>query len=67
MQAEYQAGTHNRNARREVEGTLAKDQMLALPRWESFPLENRHHLVGMILQAARRQVVARPANNHPSR
>jgi hypothetical protein len=38
-----------------------------LPKWESFPLEHRHHLVCMILQTARRQVAARPANDTPGR
>jgi hypothetical protein len=64
MQAEQQARPPNRNTRREVAGTAMSDEMLALPRWESFPRENRHHLVCMILQAARRQVAA---NNHPAR
>jgi hypothetical protein len=39
----------------------------ALPGWESFPPEDRHRLVRTILQAARRQVEARPASGRPGR
>jgi hypothetical protein len=38
--------------------------MLALPRWESFSLEHRQHLVCLILQTARRQVAT---HNHLTR
>lgn len=31
-----------------------------LPQWESFPLQDRHRLVGLLIQAARRQVQHRP-------
>jgi hypothetical protein len=67
MQAEHQARTHIRSTRRVVEGTAVRDEMLALPRWESFPLEDRHRVVRTILQAARRQVETPPPNTHPSR
>jgi hypothetical protein len=39
----------------------------ALPTWESFPVEDRHRLVRTILQAARRQVEARPTSSHSRR
>jgi len=39
----------------------------ALPTWESFPLEDRRRLVRTILQAARRQVEARPLSTSPRR
>jgi hypothetical protein len=67
MQTEHQMRSQAGNTRREVEVLSARDEMQALPRWESFPLDNRHHLVGMILQTARRQVAARPANTPPTR
>jgi hypothetical protein len=35
---------------------------LALPAWESFPAGDRHQLVSMIVQTARRQVEARPTS-----
>ena len=38
-----------------------------LPRWESFSVEDRHRLVRTILQAARRQVEARPASSQARR
>ena len=63
MQAEHQAQTHHRNTRREREGA-ARSETLALPRWESFPLEQRQHLVCLILQTARRQVAT---HHHPTR
>jgi hypothetical protein len=36
-----------------------------LPTWESFPLEDRHRLVRVILQAARHQVETRPTGSLP--
>jgi hypothetical protein len=36
-----------------------------LPRWESFPVEDRCRLVATILQAARRQVEVLPTRSHP--
>ena len=53
--------------------TQRRDQQLrgrtrpTLPRWESFPLEDRQRLVRTVLQAARRQVEARPASSHPGK
>jgi hypothetical protein len=68
MQAEHQVGSHSRTTRREVGGVPeAPNEMLALPRWESFPLEDRHRLVRTILQAARHQVEARQTSSHPRR
>ena len=68
MQAEHEMRTHRRKTRWEVEGIpAAPNEMLALPRWESFPLEDRHRLVRTILQAAHRQVEARPASSHLGR
>jgi hypothetical protein len=32
-----------------------------LPAWESFPLADRHLVIGVIVQTARRQLPARPA------
>jgi hypothetical protein len=32
-----------------------------LPRWESFPLQDRHRLVGLIVQTARRRLPPHPA------
>jgi hypothetical protein len=40
----------------------APSPMLELPTWESFPLADRQRLVRAILQAARRQVEARPTS-----
>jgi hypothetical protein len=51
--------------------TQRRDQQLSgrtsltLPRWESFPLEDRHRLVRTILQTARRHVETRPTSSHP--
>jgi hypothetical protein len=33
----------------------------ALPLWETFSVEDRQHLVRLLIQAARRQVQGRPA------
>jgi hypothetical protein len=68
MQGRQQARTHTRTGRREGEGVLAAPtETQMLPRWESFPLEDRHRLVRTILQAARRQVEAGPVSSHPRR
>jgi hypothetical protein len=68
MQGIQQAKTHNRTGRREGEGGLvAPIETPTLPRWESFPLEDRHRLVRTILQAALRQVEAGPVSSHPRR
>ena len=67
MQRTHQVRTPNRTTRWEGEDTAAQDEMLALPRWESFPLEQRQHLVCLMLHTARRQVATRPVPNHPSR
>lgn len=63
MQAEH----HVRTIRQGVDDTTTRDEMPALPRWESFPQEDRLHLVSLILQTARRQIAARPAETIPSR
>ena len=67
MEAEHQARTPKRTTRREVDGIAARDEMLALPRWESFPREDRQRLVYTILQAARRQVKTSPASSQARR
>jgi len=46
---------------------MMPDATRELPRWESFPVEDRHRLVRTILQVARRQVEARPASNQARR
>ena len=67
MQAEHQTRPQTKTTRQAVNGTAARDETLALPRWESFPAEDRHHVVSVILQTARRQIVARPSATTPSR
>ena len=68
MQAEHQVRVHTRQTRQEVDRTATRDETLpALPRWESFPQEDRQHVVGVILQTARRQIAARPATTDPGR
>jgi hypothetical protein len=58
MERTNPTSTHGRSTRREREGTPEPKAMVALPPWESFPLEDRHRLICTILQAARRQVEA---------
>jgi hypothetical protein len=67
MQAEHQTRTPTGPTRQTVAGTATRDEMLALPTWESFPQEDRHHVVSVLLQTARRQIAARPAGSTPSR
>jgi hypothetical protein len=68
MQGTHQARSPSRHPQQKGEGgPAARNEMLALPPWESFPLEDRHRLVRTILQAARRQVEARPTSSHPRR
>jgi hypothetical protein len=68
MQGTQQARMHSRTPRPEEDGSpAAQTQRRALPRWESFPLEDRHRLVRTILQAARRQVEIPPTSSQPRR
>jgi predicted Fe-S protein YdhL (DUF1289 family) len=67
MQAEHQMRTRTGTTQQTVDGTATRDEMLALPRWESFPQEDRQHVISVILQTARRQRAARPAGTTPSR
>jgi len=68
MQGAHQARRQSKNLRQNGEsGPRTPGEMRALPRWESFPAEDRHRLVRTILQAARRQVETRPANCQPRR
>jgi len=68
MRGTQQASRHSKNPRQDGESSpLRPGETRALPRWESFPLEDRHRLVCTILQAARRQVEARPASNQARR
>jgi len=63
MQGAHQASRHSKNPRQNEEsGPMTPSATRALPKWESFPVEDRRRLVRTILQAARRQVEARPAN-----
>lgn len=68
MEDVHQMRRHSRITPQEGEGVPAvPTEMRGLPRWESFPLEDRHQLVRTILQAARHQVKARPESGHPRR
>ena len=67
-QGAHQARRHSKNPRQQGEsGPLIPGETRALPRWESFPAEDRHRLVRTILQAARRQMEARPASSQARR
>lgn len=67
-QGAHQARRHSKNPRHDREsGSMIPGETPELPRWESFPAEDRHRLVRTILQAARRQVEARPANSQARR
>jgi hypothetical protein len=46
--------------RNSAQAGVAVQLSLALPTWESFAAVDRQHLVSAIVQAARRQVQARP-------
>jgi len=46
---------------------VTRQETWPLPRWESFPVEDRHRLMATILQAARRQVEVLPTRRHPRR
>ena len=59
MQGQEDARTQHRD--RQLSGRTRP----TLPRWESFPLEDRRRLVRTILQAARRQVETRATSSHP--
>jgi hypothetical protein len=66
MQDAHQARTHGRHERRGVECILeTPSRTRELPTWESFPLEDRHRLVRVILQAARHQVETRSTGSLP--
>jgi hypothetical protein len=67
MQSADQTRTHLRNMRQQGDGTPEPTEMQELPRWESFPREDRHRLVCTILQAARRQVKTSPASSQARR
>ena len=68
MRGTQQASRHSKNPRQDGESSpLRPGETRALPRWESFPLEDRHRLVCTILQAARRQVEVLPTRRHPRR
>jgi hypothetical protein len=68
MQGGHQARRQSKNLRQNGESDLrTPGEMHALPKWESFPVEDRHRLVRTILQAARRQVEARPASSQSGR
>jgi hypothetical protein len=67
-QGAHQARRHSKNPRQNGEsGPMIPGETRELPRWESFPAEDRHRLVHTLLQAARRQVETRPANGQPRR
>jgi hypothetical protein len=67
-QGAHQARRHRKNPRQKGEsGPLTPGATRELPRWESFSVEDRHRLVRTILQAARRQVEARPASSQARR
>ena len=64
MQGTHQTRMYGRIPRPEEKGSPAvQTQRRALPRWESFPLEDRHRLVRTILQTARRQVEIPPTSS----
>jgi hypothetical protein len=64
MQRAHQARRSSKNPRQNEESrSVMPDETHELPRWESFPLEDRRQLVRAILQAARRQVEAGPASS----
>jgi hypothetical protein len=66
MQGAHQVRTHCKNTRRGGEGSPATPcDTRELPTWESFPVEDRHRLVRVILQAARHQVEVRPTSHRP--
>jgi hypothetical protein len=68
MQGIQQARRRNRHPRPEEDGSPgAQTQPRTLPRWESFPLEDRHRLVCAILQAARHQVEMPSRRSQPRR
>jgi hypothetical protein len=67
MESACQASRDGRTARREGEGIPEPTEMVALPLWESFPPEDRHRLVRVILQAARHQVEVHPTSSHRRR
>jgi hypothetical protein len=64
MPVEQHARHPARTARADAEPSrqVPRGRPVALPAWESFPLADRQRLVTAILQAARRQVEARPAS-----
>ncbi len=68
MQGAHQARRHRKSLRQNGESGLGTPgEMRVLPRWESFPVEDRYRLVRTILQAARRQVETTSASCQPRR
>lgn len=67
MQSADQTRTHLRTRRQEENGIPEPTEVQELPRWESFPREDRQRLVCTILQAARRQVKTGPASSQARR
>lgn len=59
MQGEQEGRCPDRSERPQAARiVMAPSKVLALPAWESFPEQDRHRLVHVLLQAARRQVEA---------
>jgi hypothetical protein len=57
MQGEQEGRCHDRGERPQVVTiVVVPRRVLTLPAWESFPEQDRHRLVHVLLQAARRQV-----------
>ena len=68
MPIQQHARHHAKDARSKAGSNrqVPRSRPEALPTWESFPLADRQRLVGVILQAARRQVEARSVSRLPT-